>query len=106
MSKMVGLTSFYYWIKFNYIYIYHIFLTHSSVERHLDCFDILVIIEHAERNKETWMCRYPPEDTGLNSFECIGVGLQDPMVVWFLISLTSIVFSAMAVPIYIPTNTT
>ena len=63
------------------LYIYHIFLTHSSVERHLDCFDILVIIEHAERNKETWVCRYPPEDTGLNSFECIGVGLQDPMVV-------------------------
>ena len=47
------------------------------------------------------------EDAGLNSFEYIGVGSQDYMVVWFLISLgTSIVFSAMAVPIYIPTNTT
>ena len=56
-------------------------LKQSHTERHLDCFDILVIIEHAERNKETWMCRYPPEDTGLNSFEGIGVGLQDPMVV-------------------------
>ena len=47
-----------------------------------------------------------PLDTGLNSFGYLGLGLRDHMVVLFLISRgTSILFSVMAVPIYIPTDT-
>ena len=27
-----------------YVYMYHIFFTHSSINRHLDCFQVLAIV--------------------------------------------------------------
>ena len=47
---------FYGWIEFVwcvYVYhIYHIFFTHSSVDGHLRCFNILIIVNNAAMNME------------------------------------------------------
>lgn len=36
--------------KYSILRIYHIFLTHSSISGHLDCFRILAIVNSAARN--------------------------------------------------------
>ena len=48
--QMTKFHSFYGWVIFHCIYIYHIFFTHSSVDEHLGSFHILVIVNHAAMN--------------------------------------------------------
>ena len=77
----------------------YLFFTHSSVDGHLGCFHVLAAVNSAAVN------------TGAHvSFQiwfllgvCPGVGLLDHMVVLFLFFWgTSILFSILAAPIYIP----
>ena len=90
------------------VHRYHIFLIHSSVDGHLAGFHISAIVNNAA------------VDTGLHvlifylselvfSFSLdvyLGVKLLDQKVVLFLVFLrNTLLFSIMAVPIYIPTNT-
>ena len=83
--------------------MYHIFLIHLSVDGHLHYFHILAILNCATMNIEVrvyfkiWFCLVI----------CPGVGLLYCMVVIYVIFWgTSILFSIVVLPIYIPTNTT
>ena len=82
LLQMSVLHSFYGWVVFHYIN--HIFLIQSSVDAHLVCFHILVIVISAARNAVVhgsfqinvfifFICIYP------------GVGLLDHMVTPFLV---------------------
>ena len=85
-----------------YIYWHHIFFIHSLVERHLGGFCVLAVgdnpivkmgVQIFSKRKISFPLDFSPD-----------VGLLDCMVVQFLISRTSILFSTVAAPIYIPTN--
>ena len=90
--------SFYGWAIFHYL----IFLICVSIIGYLDCFHVLATVNTASVN------------TGVHiSFQsmifpdiCWGVGLQDQMVALFLVFWgSSILFSIMAISIYIPIST-
>ena len=78
--EMVKFCSSFYGI---YIYTCHIFLSQSSVDRHLDCFRVWGFVNHATLNigacvsfqiRVYFFPRYSP-----------GVGLQDHMAGLFLV---------------------
>ena len=50
LYKCPNFILFYSWLKFHYIYMYHIFFIHSSVNGNLGCFRILVIVNNASVN--------------------------------------------------------
>ena len=79
----------------------HIISIHLSVDGYLGCFHVLYIVNSAAMNMRVH-----------ESFEfsfcldiCPGVGLLDPMVVLYLVfSGSAILFSIVAAPVYIPSN--
>ena len=75
----------------------HIFLTHCSVDGHLGRFHILAIVNRATVNIRVHV------PFGIMVFS--GVGLLDHVVALVLVFKgTSISFSIVTVPIYIPSN--
>ena len=82
--------------------MYHIFFIHSPVDRHLGCFYILAIVNSVAMNNGVYMYL---SELCVSLDICPGVRLLDHMVVLFLVfKRTSILFSIVAAPIYIPTN--
>ena len=87
------------WIISYCIYAPHV-LTHSSVDGNLGCFHVLATVNSASVNIEG--CVYP---FGLYFSPDMfpGIGLKDHMVS-LVFKGTSILFSIVAIPVYIPTN--
>ena len=81
--------------------MYHIFLIQYPVDGHLDCFHVLVIVISASLN-----IRVHVSFQTVFYFECMpGVGLLGHMAALFLVFQgTFILFSIVATPIYIPSN--
>ena len=79
--------------------MYHFFLIHSSISRHLDCFHVLAAVNSAAMNiwvhVTFWigiLSKYMPRGGIVRSY--------GSSVFWG----SSILFSIVVVPIYIPTN--
>ena len=79
----------------------HIFFIHSSVDGHLGCFHVLAIVNSVAMNKGV----HVSFRIIVFSDICPGVGFLDHLATPFLVFWgTSILFSIVAAPIYIPTN--
>ena len=84
------------------IYIYHNFIIHVSVYGHLSCFHVFAVVNSA--TIDHWgVCIFLNYSFFLDM--CPGMGLLDHMVILVLgFCRTSILFSVVAAPIYIPTK--
>ena len=84
-----------------YIHIYNIFFIHFSVDGRLGCFHVLAIVNSAVLSTGMHVSFW----TMFSLDVCPRVGLLDHMVALFLVFWeTSVLFSLVAVPVYIPTN--
>ena len=54
--QMTQFCSFYGWVIFQCVYIYHIFFIHSSIDGHLGCFHVLTIVNSAAMNIGAHVC--------------------------------------------------
>ena len=81
--------------------MHHIFFIHFSVDAHLDCFQVVAIVNSAAMNIKVHISFLIIYDLDI----CSGEGLQGHMIAQFLVFKGApIMFSIVTVPIYIPTN--
>ena len=95
--------------EYSIVYMCHIFFIHSSVDGHFCYFSILAIVNNAALNigvfVSFWISVFIYVFIYLFLDIYPGVELLGHMVVLFLVLWeTSILFSTVAAPIYIPTN--
>ena len=88
--------------QYSFVYMQHIFFIHSSVSGHLGCCHVLATVNSAAMDiwvhVSFWIMVF-------SSDVCPGVGLLDHMATLFLVFWgTSILFSIVGAPIYIPTS--
>ena len=50
LLRMALFHSFYDWVGFHYVCVYHTFFIHSSIEGHLGCINVLDIVNNAAMN--------------------------------------------------------
>ena len=98
-----GIISFFFMAEQYFIaYMYHIFLINSSVNGHLSCFLVLATVSCAAMNTAAYVSF---QKLCFSLDICPGVGLLNHMVYLCLVSYgTSILFSIVVTPIYIPSN--
>ena len=78
MLLQIALFCSFLWLSSSPLYIYYIFLIHSSADGHLDCFHVSAIVNSAAVNGA---CIFFNESMDI----CPGVGLLDRMVVLYLV---------------------
>ena len=67
---------------YSIVHIYHIFFTHSFVNGHLGCFNILAMVNSATMNIGVHVCFLISVFSG---YICPGAGLLDHMLTLFLV---------------------
>ena len=88
------------WTEYSIVYMYHSFFTHSSVNGHLGCFHVLVIVNSASVNSGIHVSFSILVSSGVS----LGVRFLGHMVVLFLVFKEIVIPSSIvAVSIYIPT---
>ena len=84
------------------VYIYHIFLIHSSIDGHLGCFCVLAIVNSATMNISVHVAFSRKVLSGhMPKSGCL---LGHMVIPYLPFCGTSILFSTVVVPIYIPSN--
>ena len=88
------------WLNNIPLYIYHIFLIHSSIDGHIGCVHTLAIVNNAAVNTGVHICFQVSFCSDIQpelEFDCMVVLI---LILWG----SSILFFIVAAPIYIPTN--
>lgn len=83
--------------------LYHVVMTHLSIDGHLDCFYFLTTLKNAAMNMQ---CKYLFQTLlSISLNQCPEIGLLlDHMIFYFNVFRTAIVFSIALAPFSIPTN--
>jgi hypothetical protein len=86
-----------------YVYVYHIFFRHSSIDGYSNWVNIFSIVSNAAMNMAGGDALWHTDSIPLDIF--LEVELLDHVIILILIFWgTSILFSKMAILIYIPTH--
>jgi len=89
--------------KYSIVYMYHIFFIHSSVDGHLGCFHVLAIVNSAAMNIRVHVSFQIRVFIFSRYISRSGIAGSHGSSI-FIFEGTSILFSIVATPIYIPTN--
>ena len=87
--------------QYSIVYMYHIFLIHSSLVGHLGWFHVLAIVISAAMNIQVHVSFWIVLLSGYVPRSGIGVSY---LVLYLVFSGTYVLFSKVDVPIYIPTS--
>ena len=101
LLQMTLFHSCYSWVIFHCVYVHHIFFIHFSVNGYLGCFHVLAIENSATMNIGMHVSFLTIVLSGYTPRSVIARSNGNSIV---FLRATPIVFSIVAVPIYIPTN--